>query len=889
MRKLFTSAFLLAATAAGAQTTNPAPYCTGAFAQNQLFISDVSVGTLNNITANSVSPTGYYYYNNVAAPTLNVGSNYTATINFNNFPTVHYVGVFIDYNQNNSFSDPGELVLNKFITNQGQPTSPATQSFTIPATATAGQTRMRVILLEDDDYTFGNGTQIQPPDPYSCVPVSGPSNYQMGQTQDYNVIIGGSSTQTPPLATTMTATGITAIAATLNGSANAMGTTANVVFEYGTTTAYGQTVAATPATISGTSDVLVSKALTGLTPNTTYHFRVKASNNAGTANGADDTFRTAATTQTPPLATTMTATGVTTIAATLNGSANAMGTTANVVFEYGTTTAYGQTVAATPATISGTSDVLVSKALTGLTPNTTYHFRVRASNNAGTDNGADDTFRTAATNQPAPIATATAATNITGTSAKFNGTVNARGASTTVVFEYGTTTAYGQTIAATPATVSGNTATAVSATPTGLLPNTTYHYRVKATNIGGPATSADQVFTTAAAAPTVVTTTATAITSVAATVSGTVKANGAAATVVFEYGTTTAYGRTATATPATVTGAATTTVSAALSGLLPNTTYHYRVKATNSMGANTGADKTFTTATPPQPAPVVIVSAATNITSNAAQLNGTVNAQGAATGVVFEYGTTPNFGQTITATPATVSGNVATAVSATPTGLQPNTTYYYRIQATNSGGVKTSSNLTFRTAAFQPAPVVTTTNATNISGNSATLNGTVIANGGATTAIFEYGLTTAYGQTANATPATINGANPTSVSAAIGGLQPYKTYNFRLRATNSGGTSNGSNRTFRTTALGVIEFDGEKSFVISPNPSNGVLRLLQNGAQPLKPVAATFYTIAGQQALQTSTDANGVIHAEVLPAGLYQLRLSDSEGRFEVHTISIQK
>lgn len=97
----------------------------------------------------------------------------------------------------------------------------------------------------------------------------------------------------------------------------------------------------------------------------------------------------------------------------------------------------------------------------------------------------------------APLATTTAATDVTSTTAVVNGTVEPNGEDTTYVFQYGTTTDYGTT---TPVQgpVKGNGARAVSATLSGLAPGTTYHYRVVATNPSGTVNGADMTFTTAA-------------------------------------------------------------------------------------------------------------------------------------------------------------------------------------------------------------------------------------------------------------------------------------------------------------------------------------------------------------------------------------------------------
>jgi len=97
----------------------------------------------------------------------------------------------------------------------------------------------------------------------------------------------------------------------------------------------------------------------------------------------------------PPAVTTDAATAITSIGATLNGTVNANGADTAVTFQYGLDTAYGTTVTAAQSPVSGTTDTMVSYALTGLSPNTTYHFRAVGTNSGGTVNGLDATFTTA--------------------------------------------------------------------------------------------------------------------------------------------------------------------------------------------------------------------------------------------------------------------------------------------------------------------------------------------------------------------------------------------------------------------------------------------------------------------------------------------------------------
>jgi WD40 repeat protein len=193
---------------------------------------------------------------------------------------------------------------------------------------------------------------------------------------------------------------------------------------------------------------------------------------------------------------------------------------------------------------------------------------------------------------------------------------------------------------------------------------------------------------------------------------------------------------------------------------------------------------------------------ATNITSNSATLNGVVNANNNQTTITFEYGTTTNYGNTMNATPNTVSGTVNTPISAVISGLIPNTTYHFRVKAVNSSGTFYGKNQTFNTLQAKPAAI--TNNASNVITTSATLNGVVNANNNQTTITFEYGTSISYGNEINATPNIIIGTTDISVNAILSNLSPNITYHFRVKAINSSGTSYGDDKTFTTSGLPEI-------------------------------------------------------------------------------------
>src|SRR5439155_1384117 len=99
-----------------------------------------------------------------------------------------------------------------------------------------------------------------------------------------------------------------------------------------------------------------------------------------------------------------------------------------------------------------------------------------------------------ATATPSPAVTTNPATNVASVSATLNGSVNPRGSTTTVYFQWGTTTSYGHT---TPMqTQTGNTYRNVTANISGLTRNTTYHFRIVATNSAGNRRGSDRTFGT---------------------------------------------------------------------------------------------------------------------------------------------------------------------------------------------------------------------------------------------------------------------------------------------------------------------------------------------------------------------------------------------------------
>ncbi|HET6570183.1 MAG TPA: RICIN domain-containing protein [Solirubrobacterales bacterium] len=197
----------------------------------------------------------------------------------------------------------------------------------------------------------------------------------------------------PPIVETSAATDVTATEATLRASVNPENAATTYQFEYGATAAYGSKIPLTAKAIgSGSQDVEVSELLAGLTEGATYHYRVVAENDAGVSYGEDEIFDTPM----MPEAETEGTTAVDANEAILEGVIDPNGGDTSYKFEYGTTTAYGEESPGGWEEIgSGTGNAEPEAAIAFLEPETTYHYRVAATNESGTDHGEDQTFTTA--------------------------------------------------------------------------------------------------------------------------------------------------------------------------------------------------------------------------------------------------------------------------------------------------------------------------------------------------------------------------------------------------------------------------------------------------------------------------------------------------------------
>jgi hypothetical protein len=292
-----------------------------------------------------------------------------------------------------------------------------------------------------------------------------------------SVTVAGQGDVTPPVISAVASSGISQSAATITWTTNEASDTQ---VEYGITLAYGSSTVLNSSLVTSHSQTL-----TGLAAGTTYHYRVKSRDAAGNlATSSDFTFTTQTSTDTvPPVIEGVTATNVTHSSATIVWTTNEA---ADSQVEYGVTSSYGNTTTRNLNLVNTHTEVL-----SGLIPETIYHYRVLSRDAAGNVAASGGfTFTTLADNDTTPpVISGVTSTNVTSNSARISWTTS-EPADTQV--DYGTTIFYGNSTSLNPAMTTSH-----AQTLTGLSAKTTYHYRVRSRDgSGNLAVSDDYIFRT---------------------------------------------------------------------------------------------------------------------------------------------------------------------------------------------------------------------------------------------------------------------------------------------------------------------------------------------------------------------------------------------------------
>jgi hypothetical protein len=239
-------------------------------------------------------------------------------------------------------------------------------------------------------------------------------------------------------------------------------------------------------------------------------------------------------------------------------------------------------------------------------------------------------------------------------------------------------------------------------------------------------------------------------------------------------------------------------VTASLTGLVPSTTYYYRVTTANANNraslSESPAEETFTTTGPP----TIQAEATSVITRTAATLEAQVNPDGYDTHYEFQYGETESYGTSIPVPSADIgAGRAPVAVSQQISGLKIGTTYHYRVVATNSRGTALGADRSFITlpaASIDPQLVVAGPHTATIKVRIDPQVG-LPPLGGDTSCVFQYVseakfATSGYGEatTMPCTPASIEAASEgQNVLMQLTRLSANTVYDYRFLLTNETG------------------------------------------------------------------------------------------------------
>ncbi len=258
--------------------------------------------------------------------------------------------------------------------------------------------------------------------------------------------------------------------------------------EYGTTVSYGSASVLDPMlswTRAGYGGVARGHvvALAGLLPATTYHYRVVSRDSSGNvARSGDYTFTTASGDTTPPVLGNIQVTGITGNSATITWTTHEPATSQ---VQYGTDIQYGSST-----TLNSSLVTSHSVTVTGLTPNTVYHYRVKSADAASNLAVSWDlSFTSGSTDTVPPVITNIQVSDVFATAATITWTTDEPATSQV---EFGQSMVYNKS---TPEDATLTTSHSVLVS--GLAQQTLYHFRVTSRDFAGNrAYSSDSTFTT---------------------------------------------------------------------------------------------------------------------------------------------------------------------------------------------------------------------------------------------------------------------------------------------------------------------------------------------------------------------------------------------------------
>lgn len=553
---------------------------------------------------------------------------------------------------------------------------------------------------------------------------------------------------------------------------------------------------------------VTSYGVNGLSSGQTYYYRVRAYSASGTSGNSNST--TVATIPPNPVA--LAATSLMQTSFTSNWSLSNSAT--GYYLDVSTSNTFSSFVSGYNAKDVGN---VTTFGVTGLSPGTSYYYRVRAYNGSGQSGNSSLTSTT--TIAPDPVASA--GTSLAQTS--FNANWAASTSATGYYLDVSTSSSFSSFVAGYNGIDIGATSYSVS----GLSPGTTYYYRVRAHSLSGISGNSNLITVlTTPANPVTVAATATTQTSFTANWAASPSATG----YLLNVSTSSTF---ATLLPGYSGLDVGNTTNYNVGGLTEGATYYYAVSAYSASGASGGSNVTTVVTVPPNP-----VASPPNLFTQTS-LSANWIATTSATGYYLDVSTSNTFSSLL---PGYDGLDVSNVNSYAVIGLSAGVTYYYRVRAYNASGASGYSNsvsglMVPEVPNALPASAISQTN--------------FVASWSAATGATGYHLdVSTYSDFRSVTVIDI-----ASTSSIVNGLVAGTTYYYRVRASNASGASENSNVVSLTTVLSGggasqasgVQFSGVSGSALtcSFTTGSGTGRLVVASTSPLASVPQNGTTYIG--------------------------------------------
>ncbi len=470
----------------------------------------------------------------------------------------------------------------------------------------------------------------------------------------------------------------------------------------------------------------------------------------------------------------------TSAAVTLRATINSFGSPVTCNFKYSTVPDFSSNVnfaywPAFPPSFNSNSPTEIPFNLYTLLPNTTYYYFATATSINGTVNG--DTLSFTTTIPYVNIFTNNPPSNNFFT--VFSGSISGATEPLDLFFEYGTTPLMGNEVQATPTIINDTLHYQVYDTIYTLQPGEIYYYRLKAVSSTDVYYASTVSFYCGQLYSSFLTQSATDVTSVSATLNGFALGFQLPLTnLEFEWGLNSSQmSNMVAANPSSINDTLAHQLTATLAGLQPETFYYFRLKGVTQGGSLFAFPQSFYTgnlfdsfeAFPP-----------TEITETGARLNGYADGFVSSAAISFEYGTAQPFSSWAQSSPNAINDSGEYFFTGYTMQLTPATQYNYRLVANIQGDLYYSNTQSFITAL--PSQNFSALTATEVTINSARLNGRIYNMSYPCILSFEYGIDPTLGNEIAANPQFINDTLEHFLFANISELDENSFYYYRLKA-----------------------------------------------------------------------------------------------------------